>query len=226
MVFPQRYRLPAGGGSYGWFLSGCFYVSSATRRRRAILNGHRECSEVQGSVVITIAAVTAVVADEHPNIKGQFGFHCLTVRAGLTRRIPPVRHMQTGASPIGLVSQLPSNFGESRITDRAIQPTLVGATGSAHSGDIEVFDDDGVVDADELGGEFVKVVAATVGDPGMYPLNLVLRAEPPIRGLLAGTAVRPVRRAPRRCRRRSFFACLRACFGFSISSPVERTRGA
>ena len=60
---------PPGGGSYGWFLSGVFYVSSATRRRRTIVNSRCECSEVEGGVVITIGAVTARIAGEHPNIQ-------------------------------------------------------------------------------------------------------------------------------------------------------------
>jgi hypothetical protein len=67
---------PPSGGSYGWFLSGVFYVSSATRRRRTTVTSC-EGSEVEGGVVITIRAVTARIAEEHPNFQGQFGFHCL-----------------------------------------------------------------------------------------------------------------------------------------------------
>ena len=60
---------PPSGGSYGWFLSGFIYVSSATRRRRTTVNNRCECSEVEGGVVITIGAVTARIAGEHPNIQ-------------------------------------------------------------------------------------------------------------------------------------------------------------
>nr|EJI96087.1 hypothetical protein JVH1_6542 [Rhodococcus sp. JVH1] len=59
---------PPSGGSYGWFLSGVFYVSSATRRRRTTVN-RCEGSEVESSIVITISAESARIAGEHPNLQ-------------------------------------------------------------------------------------------------------------------------------------------------------------
>ncbi len=144
--------------------------------------------EVPCSVQVPIQDKPTFGTDVRAHGQVQFGFHCTTPRAGLTRREPPINHDRPATTPNRLVLQLPAEFPKRSVRDVPGEPMVFD-----HPGDVQVLNDDGPELPGQAGGELVESVPALVGDPALRLRQGSRRPAPTIRrvpALLSRVVVR------------------------------------
>src|SRR5215510_4580874 len=90
-----------------------------------------------------------------------------TGRAQFRRRNEPIQFNRGPPPPSRLGGQFPEDFAERRIRNGLGQIGVL-----THPGHVQSFDNDRLVLADDLRGEFLKRVSAGIADPGVQPRHL------------------------------------------------------
>src|ERR1035437_8676320 len=144
--------------------------------------------EVPCSVQVPIQDQPTFGTDVRAHGQVQFGFHCTTPRAGLTRREPPINHDRPTTTPNRLVLQLPAEFPKRDVRDVPGQTVVLD-----HPIDVQVLNDDGPELPGQTGSQLVESVPALVGDPALRLRQGRRRPTPTIRrvpALLSRVVVR------------------------------------
>lgn len=125
---------------------------------------------ILGSVDVAIVVSTAAGAVPVADVLRHRLHHIPTSRAGFAAREEAIHLHQGAPVPVGLVLQLPDQLAPRCISDRAAV-----SLAAQHPLDAQVLDGDQLVLLDQPCREFVQVIPARVGDPGVDAGNPLTR---------------------------------------------------
>jgi len=130
---------------------------------------HREPrgQNVLRSVVVSVVLCAASFATPSARAEIETIANESASAAGLAARVPAIDLHELASVPAALVLQLPCKLGPSGVADAPRQRPIAD-----HPTDVEIFDDDRLVFANEPSAQLVEMVPTAVGNTGMQARQL------------------------------------------------------
>ena len=155
--------------------SGAWGLSPSTRITSGAIPRRSEHQYVHGRVDVSVVNGSAVGTGPVPDLQRHLGLHRAAPGAGFTRGREAVGDQQHAPVPTALIVKLATQFTERRVMHGFGQP------GSGQPFDIQVFNGDGPMFADQLCRLLVQKVLPCVADPCMDSGHAALLALPAVR---------------------------------------------